>query len=234
MIRHITFTDKNMTRAAELCRDSALRNGCDTSTIYTYDMLSPEFRLSNSDILSAERGAGYWVWKPQIILQEFDRSEPDDVVFYTDAGVEFVGDARCLSYAMDDHCMLFHNMYWHHEWCKGDAMGLIDNYTPTYQIQASAMLFKYTPLSIHTVSEWLHKCTEPGMIDDSPSKSPNYKGFQEHRHDQAILTSLTIGKIKYHWWPASYCGGQFTYPKYNDRDTYPIIFNHHRKRNAEF
>ena len=28
------------------------------------------------------------------------------------------------------------------------------------------------------------------LLDDTPSKSPNLKGFQEHRHDQAIFSLL--------------------------------------------
>mgnify|MGYP003598506185 CR=1 FL=1 len=35
--------------------------------------LDKEFCLDNQEILSQSRGAGYWLWKPQIILQELKK-----------------------------------------------------------------------------------------------------------------------------------------------------------------
>jgi hypothetical protein len=75
------------------------------------------------------------------------------------------------------------------------------------------------------------------LIDDSPSVFPNHPEFREHRHDQAILTTLAYREgIKLHYWPASYNDGAFIYEKLPEyaQDNYPIMFNHHRKRNHEF
>jgi hypothetical protein len=72
----------------------------------------------------------------------------------------------------------------------------------------------------------------PGFIDDSPSMLPNHPEFQEHRHDQAILTCLQIKyQIKAHWWPSTYNLHQ---REHFPEDTYPPILNHHRKRNWEW
>ena len=67
----------------------------------------------------------------------------------------------------------------------------------------------------------------PGFIDDSPSKTENYKTFREHRHDQAILTNLVYREgIRLNRWPAQYKlrGNE----KYSNK--YPTIFNHHGLR----
>ena len=233
MIHHITYTDCNMTISAEKCRDSALKYGCDSSIIYRKELLDESFKIINYDILSYPRGCGYWLWKPQIIIQEMRECDHDDIVIYTDAGVEFINNVSHLIKAMgDESCFLFANNYKHSEWCKGDVMRLSPNYTGN-QIQASAMIFKKSALNI--VLHWLQTCELRGLIDDSPSLTPNYPGFQEHRHDQAILTAVAVSYgVPLHWWPASYCEGQFTYDKNGRTDQYPVIFNHHRKRNEEW
>ena len=234
MIKHITFASENMSISAEVCRKSALAHGCDVSRIYgKEDIFGTDFLERNYDILTQNRGVGYWLWKPYFILQELETLSFDDFLIYTDAGVEFVNHVDHLINSMDD-ILLFQNNYKHSEWCKGDVMA----YTPDYsgnQVQASAMIFKVCDQSIYFVDTWLNRCEIPGLIDDSPSKLPNYPGFQEHRHDQAILTSVAVQKnIPLHWWPAQYLDGKFTYDKNGLTDNYPVIFHHHRKRNDEW
>ena len=62
-----------------------------------------------------------------------------------------------------------------------------------------------------------------------------YPSFQEHRHDQALLTAVAQKyNLRLHWWPAVYNDGAFTYDKGTYTDSYPPIFHHHRKRNDEW
>jgi hypothetical protein len=107
------------------------------------------------------------------------------------------------------------------------------------QCQASVIFFRVSDYSRQFVAEWLKWCLFEGgrLIDDSPSRLPNHPEFRENRHDQAILTTLAYREgIKLHYWPASYNDGAFNYerlPEYAG-DDYPILFNHHRKRNHEW
>lgn len=121
------------------------------------------------------------------------------------------------------------------------------------QCQASVIFFRVSDYSRKFVAEWLkwclHRtrfsegvCTDEWryLIDDSPSKLPNHPEFREHRHDQAILTTLAYREgIKLHWWPSVYnrfVGPEFVYEKLPcyAGDMYPPIFHHHRLRNHEF
>lgn len=75
------------------------------------------------------------------------------------------------------------------------------------------------------------------LIDDSPSRRPNHPEFREHRHDQAILTTLAYREgIKLHYWPTTYNFGAFNYEKLPEYagDDYPILFHHHRRRDHEW
>ena len=235
MIKHITFASDNMSISAELCRKSALAHGCDVSKIFTPDDLKgTEFYYHNRSILSKSRGVGYWMWKPYFLLREIVSLQRGSFIIYTDAGVEFVNSVDYLIKSMSSYCLLFQNNYKHSEWCKGDVMAYTPDYTGN-QVQASAMIFMAGEKSEKIIMDWLIHCQLPGLIDDSPSKLPNYPGFQEHRHDQAILTSVAVQKnIPLHWWPAQYLDGKFTYDKNGLTDNYPVIFHHHRKRNDEW
>jgi hypothetical protein len=106
------------------------------------------------------------------------------------------------------------------------------------QVQASVIFFRVNDKTRAFVKEWLDWCLFEGgrLIDDSPSRSPNHPEFQENRHDQAILTTIAYRDgYKLHYWPASYNDGAFEYPRgdYPD-DGYPMLFDHHRKRNHEW
>ena len=195
----------------------------------------------NEDVLSQPRGAGYWLWKPYIIYEKLMNTHIDDVVFYTDAGVEMVNDIKHIIDFVGE-CLLFGNHYFHEHWCKGNvtdaivgerSLGYGDG-SPMYQIQASAMLFRNSIWTRNFVKKWLLWSQMPGFIDDSPGYH-NHEEFKEHRHDQAILTCLAVKeRIQLHWWPAMYNDGAFHYEKGVYYDKYPIMFHHHRKRNEEW
>jgi len=240
---HITFSDNNMTKAAILCRDSAIKHGAHHSIMFNEKCYDPIFYSLNKHILEQPRGAGYWLWKPYIIYNNLCRLNKGDVLIYTDAGVEIVNNLNHIIDRMDNDVFLFGNNYRHLDWCKMDVMNAI---YPEWgkkfdresrQIQASAIFIRNTEAARLFIGKWLKYCQLDGFIDDSQSLVYNYPSFQEHRHDQAILTCLAYyHNIKIHYWPAQYNGGQFVYDKHPQfsQDNYPIIFHHHRKRNNEW
>jgi len=232
MIAHITYTDANMTISAGKAKDSALKFGAETSRICSVNDIDPYFKLINYEVLNAQRGAGYWLWKPYIILKELYRMKEGDFLVYTDAGVEVVNDLKIITDKNVD-IFLFGNNYEHEHWCKGKVMDEVFKCSGN-QVQASAMFFKVGKASRDFVKRWLLFCEMPGLIDDSESDG-NHLEFQEHRHDQAIVTALAYKYgIDLHWWPAMYLDGAFHYDKGSYTDSYPIIFHHHRKRNHEW
>ena len=70
------------------------------------------------------------------------------------------------------------------------------------------------------------------LIDDTPSKSKNLKGFIEHRHDQAVFSILckinsvdTLSAYEY-WYPSKSKGK----PDWSILKDYPI----HAKRDLDY
>lgn len=250
MIYGITYADHRMTKSAINCCESMERNGINDAMFYRSESMPSDrfmhFYLTNKETLNAERGAGYWLWKPAIILDAMLSVKDGDILIYSDAGVEFINSVHHIIERMDEDIFFFTNGWPHVEWCKGDVLQSILNWdvslnslpqTLRYmkefkQIQASVIFFRVNHKTRDFVKEWLLYCQMPGFIDDSSSKLPNYPTFAEHRHDQAILTCLAIkhGYTMDHWWPTQY---SMHLPR-PERDSYPVMYNHHRRRDNEW
>lgn len=238
MIRFVTYSADNMTTSKEVCCRSAQAQGADVVYPHNPHMISHEFRQNNRATLAAEKGAGYWLWKPYVINEAVHHCEDGDILIYGDAGVEFIAPFQHIIDVMDQDIFLFSNGHKHGEWCKMDCIEAIIG-TSTHeigisvehqQVQASVIFFRVNTFTRNFIKEWLLWCQMPGMIDDTPSKVPNVPTFAEHRYDQAILTCLQIKYgISLHWWADKmwYESQRYRWPL----DTYPSMFLHHRKRN---
>lgn len=255
MIYGITYSDEKMILSAQRCADSMRKNGVDGVEAYNPNFfINERWYFENSQILDNERGSGLWLWKPYIIFQSIllanGKVQDGDLLIYSDAGIEFVAPVSNIINRMDQDIFFFTNGFPQVEWCKGDVLKIINwgkphedsddyelkqfwegEFIRSYkQVQASVIFFKVNQNTRNFVKEWLLYCQMPGFIDDSPSKLPNYPTFAEHRHDQAILTCLQIKYgYKLHWWPTQY-SEHIRIPG----DDYPVMFNHHRKRNNEW
>lgn len=235
----VTFSDHRMRTSRELCKKSALRHGVDYALGYgEADIWEDEhFSGVNSHVLSQERGAGYWLWKPYIIFKKLKDLQEGEILIYADAGVEFMEDVQHITERgmRDQDIFMFTNGHRNAEWCKMDVLeGLLPQRwnIEQRQVQASVIFFRVTPKIHNFVKEWLLYCQVPGYIDDSPSIKPNVATFSEHRHDQAILTCLAIkyGYDYMRWWPTQYSRHLIR----SGRDSYPVLFNHHRRREADW
>lgn len=247
-IRLVCYADENMSISKEICINSAFKNGVNDVHSWGREMiLQTEFYQLNREILDTPRGSGLWAWKSYIIYKALLDMNENDVLIYSDAGVEFINDASHIINLMDEDVFLFGNNWNHVDWTKIDVMDAIlydfkdigSYYQLEYrkQAQASVIFIRPTKKAKEFIKEWLCYCMMPHLIDDSPSKVPNYPRFRDHRHDQAILTCLQIKHgYRLHYWPASYSNGAFIYDKIEQykTDNYPVIFNHHRKRNNEY
>jgi hypothetical protein len=239
----VTYADEKMTRAQELCRSSSLKYGVEHVDEFITGDISNEFlQVFNYEILSQPRGCGYWLWKPYFIYRSMWHCKDDDILIYADAGVEFIAPVQEIISRMEQDIFFFSNGWPHYDWCKRKVLEAIipDLYKENHperkympQVQASVIFFKVNQQTRDFVKEWLLWCQMPGFIDDSPSKEGESEqaGFQEHRHDQSILTCLAY---KYghrqHWWPTQYS----MHLVRSEKDSYPCMFNHHRKRNDEW
>lgn len=168
-----------------------------------------EFYNRNRKILNQSRGAGYWLWKPFIILNELKNKNDGDYVVYSDCGRG--GKYRIITRNIN---LL---LEWSSRYNNGVLPGL---YAPQYgasktwtkrdcyvltgcdkevfwehcQIQASFSIWEKNEMSITFLRKWLEYCQDERMLTDIPNTCglPNLPGFIEHRHDQSVLTLCAV------------------------------------------
>lgn len=217
-----TFADSRMHRSLKRIRRQAEAIGV-YDRIYTWDEsnLDPGFRERFKEKLTPTcRGFGYWIWKPQIMLQVFREMNDGDIVHYCDAGcwVNPDGKARLLEYfdmAEESGALAFQvkNTFGDSHldsfslpesaWTKGDVFdyfGVRDRteITRSQQIGAGIFLLRKSCMSNHFLQKWMEIYEKDfSLADDSPSRSPNFPDFIEHRHDQSLFGILCkLNKIK--------------------------------------
>jgi len=199
----ITFADeKYMLQQYNLCLYANDLNQFKTVTGYSkgQDLLKTDFYKDNQQILDQPRGCGYWLWKPYYILKKLEEVSDNDVVFYADCADVFL--PQLIPFLRENfnnsNVMLLQGAYKNKDWTKRDCFVLMgcdeEKYWDHNQLEAGIGFFKKTPKTLEIVSEWLEFCKNPHILTDIPNECGyhNFPSFQDHRHDQSILTNIAI------------------------------------------
>lgn len=214
--------------------NSALTTGgFDSVFSFKYPDLGDNFINENVKILSQQRGAGYWIWKPFVIKKALESIDENEILMYSDSGISFIKNIDEIVNIMDstnEKLLLFEleDIHPNKRWTKRDCfffMGLDkEPYLSKNQFLASYILMRKNDFVINFINEWLNYAKDYRIITDSPNECglPNYQEFVDHRHDQSIL-SLLGRKYNIKNIPDI---SQFG----NGRQVTSQILNHHRNR----
>ena len=163
--------------------------------------LASNFRQTHADILKTRRGAGYWLWKPYILLKTLlENMEEDDLVMYQDAGSYLIRSAAPLLKLCQESkhgIIVFNSAKTEGDYTKRDAFVLMNMDIPeayqTFQRIASFVVIKKSCSSIHFVMEWLAYLSDRRIAsnDANTMELQNIKSFKTHRHDQSVLSLLS-------------------------------------------
>ena len=220
----ISFADKKYFRSQKILKQSALQYGVDK--VYSYNDVwlksQKHFYEVNKKILNKHRGAGFWLWKPFIILERLTKMEDGDILLYVDSGSRFVHDiSPIINIVRKSGIALFSNdNHKNSTWTKRDCFYYMncdtEEYHNGYQIAACYLALQKNSTNIKLVSDWLRfACDERILTDDSNVCGlPNFEDFKDHRHDQSILSLLAIkNKIEIFRDPSQW-GNPFKMPDY--------------------
>ena len=207
----ISFADSRLEHALRrLVRQGKRFRTFSRISTFNEDSLDGFFRDKHQFALSPEiRGYGYWVWKPQVILQSLQQCEIGEFVVYVDAGchLNHKGESRLrdylsiakegatgiLAFELARNGNVIHKEI---SWNKADTLryfgvdGIL-SVTETAQIEATVIIIEKRSQTIRFFQEWLDVMeSHPNLSDDSPSVIPNSPDFIEHRHDQSVFSLL--------------------------------------------
>ena len=151
-----TFATPDMTRARDLCIESALLHGVEKAWGWDEHSLGAVGRLNGITFEPGTRGYSFWKWKPLIILKTMEPSgyffrEPaqdGDIVCYMDAGVETVNNLRYVVDRMDQDIWLYGNEWPHYMWCKRDIVEAVWPAQIDHQSFLDAAIAMSTPSNI--------------------------------------------------------------------------------------
>lgn len=202
MYHFITYaTDSHVHYGSQLAKSAIDIGGFDSAEIRNPTDIDSEFKCKNKAILNAKKGAGYWLWKPYIILQKLQQINDGDILCYCDSMYTFINSVKNLNinWSQND-IFITHNKpnedkYIEKWFSKRDALILMDADVPLYydtiQAWAGFLLIKKTENTIKYVTEWLKYAQDERIISDDKSILGNeYIEFRENRHDQTVLSLL--------------------------------------------
>lgn len=164
---------------------------------YSDNDIDDNFKSENKNIFYSQRGAGYWIWKPYIILESLNKMKDGDYLIYMDSGAQLIGDPNEYLEMIDEKGILAFSMVQKtSKWTKGDCFFEInknnkEDFKDINQLQGTYIFFRKCDYSVNFVKKWLNLCTKENLITDSPNiNMSNFDDFIDHRHDQAIFSLL--------------------------------------------
>lgn len=234
----INYADKKFYQSQTQNTDSGLSiGGFDCAINYNRNSLEhidPAFISKHAEIFDAERGAGYWAWKPYIIKRAFAVRNYGDIVMYSDSGAIFAKNLQPLFDKISKEPMgiaTFHLAGMHYE-CEYNRKKVIEAFGlnpqeigKTTQHMASFIIFKICDKAKEIIDFWLDKCLTPELIMDLPKGADEFAEFVDHRHDQA-LWSLTVKKFGVSVYPDPTQWGLI----HEETSVNDFYIQHHRKK----
>jgi hypothetical protein len=186
----------------------------DVVSAYSLPLLDAAFVAEHSALLAPPpgappvRGCGYWVWKPQAVLQELRAMSDGDVLVYADAGASLHAE-NCAAFwgyvalaaAQPSRVVSFEMASARAPadaaWCKADAAAALGVNVSGSEMRAPQLHSTYffmarSDANLALVTAWRDACVAGGyhLVDDSASVAPNAPSFVEHRHDQCLFSLL--------------------------------------------
>jgi hypothetical protein len=200
MVYDISYADAAFKQSQDLHVKMARKKGrFDKVIAYSKDDLDEEFKENNKEILSMPRG-GYWIWKSHIINMTLDKMKEGDYLLYSDAGAVINHSVYKLIKVMEknnDDIMVFEvygrkeitytkrDVYTYFQYETGECIN-------SNQIMATFILIKKDIRTEKIFKEYEEACVQPNLLLDGKNilGKDNFDQFQEHRHDQSILSVL--------------------------------------------
>jgi hypothetical protein len=168
--------------------------------------LNNNFVKKYTSILAVERGAGYWIWKYEIINNLLKKINTNDLVVYCDAGGSLNFHARKRFYEYIDiiNSSKFGNFriecesnHIENQWTSQEVFNYFDldvnsHIGKSTQLEAGHMIFKKNAHSISFFEEFDNILNyDQNLITDKYNHSKQIDTFKECRHDQSIFSIIS-------------------------------------------
>lgn len=153
----------------------------------------------------SKRGAGYWFWKPLMILRVLKKIPDDSILVYSDPDrpdvLIYLADLiETMVQRNHDFAIEQWRRNREYTWTKGDIfqhfnVSYNDPIATSPQYSMNFMVMQKNPQVIQLIQEWAWLIENYHLVSDEPSLYQNQDTFSENRHDQSLLSMLL--KVRY-------------------------------------
>ncbi len=178
---------------------SSLNRGVDFILNYRRSHIDEDFYTKHQKILDEKSGAGYWLWKPYVILKTMETAPEGSVIVYADTGAIFTNslmpilehlqkyDGIFYRYAREIYGTLKTNV--DEQVAQELGISTHPDFSKVRELWAGLMIFRNCQAARDFVKIWLELCANPNYL----------KGYGKgmHHHDQSLLT-ITLLKHPNH------------------------------------
>jgi hypothetical protein len=205
----ITYATDRYIYASSTLLISAVQSGAfDRVRLYGQEDLDPLYLRRNERILNQPKGAGYWIYKPYILLHYlYNIAGPGDVVCYLDSTYLFTGSFRNVLDRITSnpgHIGLLQGnnrpdlenySFLEIRYTKKDAFLILDAdkeaIKASEQYWGGLVAVESSFTSIQFVSAWYTFVQDERAVSDETSVlQEEDEAFIVHRHDQSIISLL--------------------------------------------
>jgi hypothetical protein len=195
-IHVFTFATQNFLQMRKTQGVCSIHRGFDSFNSFSSGDLHSDFKEKNLTTLSLERGSGYWIWKPYIILLATRTYPHEEALLYLDSGAvpiressffkSLISDNRIHVWAEDNSRIA--------NWTDSNVLSELsgeEDFADAPMIWAGALLARNSQNLIKFLLEWQKLCENPSYL--RPETLDGYtkeSGYIWHRHDQSILSIL--------------------------------------------
>lgn len=178
-------------------------NWFNTINIYGPENLSEEFKNEFNDILQKPRGAGYWIWKFDIIKKQLTKIANNDILIYIDAGcsINIQGKIRFNDYIdmlnnTNKSIISFQMPHIEKKYtCKEIfhhfKMDINSDNGNSGQFIGGILIMKNNYNSMNIIDECINVLrTDHLLVTDHYNKLNQCSEFIDNRHDQSILSLI--------------------------------------------
>ena len=206
-IHFVTYGTKNFRVAKKHLMMLASESSLFDSVIgLSQKSLSDDFKSKYRNILKESRGAGYWIWKHEIIKNVLDEIKENDILVYSDAGssfnyyaknrfseyIEVINNSEFGNFLME--CESKHKEI---QWTSSKLLEYFNveknsEIAQSTQLEATHMIFKKNDHTKHYFEDYTKLLNfDMNLITDKYNHINKHDAFKENRHDQSIFSLLT-------------------------------------------
>lgn len=169
--------------------------GADDVVSYAHSDLDSDFVIKNRSILENERGGGYWLWKPYIIMKGLFSLNDGDYLFYQDSGSVLIRSLKHLVRSLAEKrtdVLTFELPLLEIQWTNSYTLQYFrantDEILFSNQRLGGYVFMRKSDKSVNFIKEWFELCTNKDLLVDRDDEEHDL--FKQHRHDQSILSLL--------------------------------------------